>query len=539
MLSCLVPVILLITSIIQPALGTMMVIPNRVVSAAANDEESIDLIYNVSEEPVSVALSTAIQFKAFRKTIGNAMLRKAQGKRIAVNITNFKMLVNTSTRLIASETFRYAQIGEPERIKNPELFWGMMCFAAQYELRGMKLRTFIRNALRCGLLDNRFNNRIINYYFDAQDLKLDAPAIKWLIFELLPQSRCFYRIHSGTLFIFEEHQNSLEYLDFAMCPSPASDDQNEFDSVRIYYPGNIMLEDHGERIKKYVLLALLAMIPGCRVSIPAAYDDLSLFDFSAVHRLLNRRGNFAGITSLNSKFEVLLNNSLSGVDPETIEYLDVAFGSLHGFSPNKPDDLLINLIKKANIGRIRLSISYESCRRWSEIFDALPACNGKTRRPVVIEKLYLNNSYNIIREADLGRLHAYKVERLIYVSKGPLDGDGWVFDRLRYLEGLKSLTLFVPDEMPTGIVASLLVTPIEVLTLCNLNYASNSTGIEGFLESILRSESIKTLILNLATGEIPILKKKMRAMIDRTADKMISKVILCKHNAPMKIIQVE
>jgi len=467
-------------------------------------------------------------------------------------IDDFENCTNTETEKIVERIVKCAGYGAIGALDDPEIFWMMLIFVNQYRLKEPRLGRFLANIIEHGLVKNAKYDEIVNYYFSRDEIigyfssKADPWILRWMVCEFIEMGKRCYRLYDGKLVIFEVNDDTGDFMDLFQkletddrCSAP---DRN-FKEVIIHDPFE---EIECAKKETHVLYALLGMLPGTKVSIPGSYHKATNDHFIRLYRLIDRNGNFNGITSLAESTSFLKTESSSS-SLKTMEQMGTRIRYLCADFSSKTSEnsALLSYIRSLKLERIRISISHAAVDSWDEIWNAIPCVNPDTGKKVVVEKLTIYDFNDHMAHAHLERLKRHNIEFISLVKcmdseEDDLDG---ILYRKVLSEGTaedgkdsamdaktaiprKSLYVREMNFRRLDIAEELKNLPIETLILDLENSPEEDPGTKQCLKTIFQSERLKCFIINLiAAFDERACVKAIRDLASK--ERMRMKVVLC------------
>jgi len=335
----------------------------------------------------------------------------------------------------------------PRLTRCPEVFWELASIVSKNEIKEANLPLFVETLVETGLLRNANANAVVDYYVKHNAALTDLWILRWMICALLPGKNQSYRICNNKLIVAEDLYLRFDVLEMYESAEIGRNSEKNFVDVEIYYPYSDRQRQEtpdGKR-RRYVFLSLIGLLPACKILIPAYYNYLSFNGLWEAHKLVDKRGNFAGLTSVSGMSNFLKSKEYCGAIRSSVRYLDVKFEEPDFYHHStKYYEELIEYIKLHRLERVRLDLSFIACLRWHTIFDALDRCAPENGNKMVIEKLSYKDGFKHLNANDFQRLHNYDVEAISFMFTPGKNDSSWIFDILPSFRNLKTLSIWIP-----------------------------------------------------------------------------------------------
>jgi len=441
-------------------------------------------------------------------------------------------------------------------IKNPALFWRMVKFVNAHRLREPELGAFTASLVSLSLIENDARDAIVDYFFDHPGAfnQEDPWTLRRMICWILTLRNLEHRICDDQLTIFEVNRKSSEFLDLlkypAICNAADSNDgacgntkdaiksrrslndahnntlipaTTSFKNVAIYDPrSKIDFSDPAI----YALFALMGMLDNCRASVPVSFSEERMEGFEKCLKVLNKNGNFYGITSLNENSVLLRHSGLRERVGRESRFLSVEFTSERDQSIE-----LLAYIKGLKLESVRLRISNLSIAYWHEIAASIrdtsmtgsPGRRGVTSshnsqantsdyhsmagraskiraRKTVIEQLTIEGVDRQLTAKDLRKMEECDVERLCLAARMRTpDDDPLLSTELKNLKILHLKNLFYNRFDLAERIKRL---SIETLIIELSGSINSDLNLIPFLKIVLQSKGAQTLIVNIVAEDV-------------------------------------
>jgi len=308
----------------------LCVIPR--LCAMRESQMSVKLILPAPENPIVIPASTAKIFTEF-----DELLKARTGDAVKTAVSSFQNKFNVNTEEIVEMVARYAGEKTAETINDPALFWAMVSFASSHRPRAYELSTFLKNILSLGLARSKMQDKIVEYYHRTPALLANSWMLKRMVCKLLAMNGIFYRAYRKKLVVFLTDRETFDLVEFYHHPEDTDESEKVFEDIIIYkYDPDGAGRPTTGTSPASLLLALIGMLPKCRVSMPPDFYEAAMQ--SPVLRKLQIRNSeyFAGITSLNTSYSVFRNDTnykafkkdglIAGVGTVDVTF-DEAYGS--------------------------------------------------------------------------------------------------------------------------------------------------------------------------------------------------------------------